>query len=208
MELKRKFINTSPGWVGYVSIQPDGKPKGMSVGPGEGVWLSEDEERLTAEAPQLAGDNPFVATFQKPTEFNSDREPIAWETVHGMLTLSEEPAREIGSERFTPPREGQEPAPQPGPGEPAPKPAQEPEPAGDDEQTGVAPQPREKPEEGQRAPDEQVGTPDAEAANDEELARRREELTTEQKDRETVPVGAGGPAGPDAIRTPPPLPVE
>lgn len=201
MELKRKFINQGLGWVGYVSIQADGKPKGMSLAPGEGVWLSEKEERLTAEAPQNAEDNPFVATFQRPTEFNSDREPIAFETVHGMLVLSDEPARPIASERYTPPHAGEEPAPQPGPPEPASEPA-----APGEEQTGVAPEPREKPEEGQRAPDETVGTPDAIAANDEELARRRAEDV--DKEREPVPVGAAGPAGPDAIRTPAPLPAE
>lgn len=183
---KRKFINPTPGYVGAVVIDEDGKRQGIPVEPGGAVWLSELEMRLTAEAPRLASDNPFVKEWEEAVEFNSDNQPIRFEKRTGVLVASTEPPRPIAGERFVPGMETAEPEPEPE------------EVTGDDgvaQPTGPAPQ-------GTPAPGEIIGTPDAPAANDAELAARAaREAPTPVTER---------PAGSDAIRVPPkaaPLPV-
>lgn len=57
---KQAFRNDSPGWIGVTVIGPEGRPKGKGVEPGDIVWLSEQEQILTANAPRRAEDNPFV----------------------------------------------------------------------------------------------------------------------------------------------------
>ena len=63
--LKSKFENVSKGVVGAVVFGLDGKPKGIPV-PYKGVvWLTEEEEILTANAPRNEADNPFAnGTFK------------------------------------------------------------------------------------------------------------------------------------------------
>ena len=102
---QRKFVNPTPGWVGANVFGPDGKPTAVAVEPGGEVWLTPEEERMTAEAPRLPDDNPFTKAWD---------EPIAWDPVtgeptqhvarHGTLVLADEPARPIASDRFIPPR--------------------------------------------------------------------------------------------------------
>lgn len=196
-EVRRKFINPTPQYVGAVIYDEDGKRKGVPVEPGGSIWLSEREERATAEAPREAKDNPFEAIWQEPTRTTPEGEILESQPRKGMLILSDEPARPIASERFIPGRETaataetpQEPA---GDDETA---AEEPEPQ--EEITGspgVPPTPTEPPVEGQPSENEIVATPEAVPANDAALAARREEGT--------VPVGESGPAGADAIAVPP-----
>lgn len=202
-EVRRKFINPTPQYVGAVIYDEDGKRKGVPVEPGGSIWLSEREERATAEAPREAKDNPFQAIWQEATRTTPEGEILESQPREGMLILSDEPARPIASERFIPGRETaataetpQEPA---GDEETA---ADEPEPQ--EEITGspgVPPTPTEPPVEGQPSENEIVATPEAVPANDVALAARREG---------TVPVEGDRPQGTDAIAVPAthhPLPV-
>lgn len=203
---KRKFINPTPGWVGCTIINDEGKKEGFAVEPGNAVWLSEAEERATAEATRKPEDNPFVKTWEEPGGFHPENgSPLPGKLRTGTLIPSDEPPRPISSDRYTPSQAeaaaraaSPEPTPETPPAAP---PEREEEITGDDgvpEHTGPAP-------EGKPEPDEIVGTPEAAAANDAELAARA------KREEEPTPVGQGDrPAGTDAIRTPPkaaPLPV-
>lgn len=57
---KDEFINTSDGWVGVSTLKPNGEARGAAVEPGGSVFLSEEEQILTANAPRSDEDNPFA----------------------------------------------------------------------------------------------------------------------------------------------------
>lgn len=57
---KTEFQNMSGGIVGVVTIEPGGKPVAIPVRPDATVWLSEEEQIATANAPQRDEDNPFI----------------------------------------------------------------------------------------------------------------------------------------------------
>lgn len=58
--LKDEFRNETKGFVGVITIDPQGNQKGVAVRPGSSIWLSEGEQILTANAPRLDKDNPFI----------------------------------------------------------------------------------------------------------------------------------------------------
>jgi hypothetical protein len=207
---QRKFINPTPGYIGANIFGGDGKPTAIAVEPGGEVWLTPAEERMTAEAPRLASDNPFVKQWDEPVEWDQQTgEATRTVTREGVLVLADEPPRPIASDRFIPERgsaddlratreamEGLAQAPEgttDGDGneithvEAAD--TEEPGESQESEETVTgAPEVEEQPPvEGQPAgPDEVVGTPEAKAANDEALSAR--ESTDEQK---TVPKPTG-----------------
>lgn len=169
---QRKFINPTPGFVGANVFGPDGKPTAVAVEPGGEIWLTEEEERMTAEAPRLAQDNPFDKEWDEPTSFDTFGEVTSHITRKGTLRLCSDPPRPIASDRYIPPTAE---APEPEPEEVT--------------VTGAPPLPEQPPVEGQPSPDEVVGTPEAVAANDEALSRRKS--TAEQR----VVAGSGIPTG-------------
>lgn len=57
---KQLFRNTTQGHVGVVTMDRRGERFPIAVGPGETVWLSEEEREATARAPREARHNPFV----------------------------------------------------------------------------------------------------------------------------------------------------
>jgi hypothetical protein len=57
---KDEFINTTDGWLGAVQLNHLGQALGVSVEPGGSVFLTEEEQMLTANAPRDDADNPFV----------------------------------------------------------------------------------------------------------------------------------------------------
>lgn len=57
---KAQFRNTTSSHQGAVIFDQANKPHGISVAPGDTVWLSEDEQQMTANAPQDPHDNPFL----------------------------------------------------------------------------------------------------------------------------------------------------
>jgi hypothetical protein len=58
---KQQFRNQTSGWLGVSVIGPKGDENGVSVEPNGTVWLSEQEQILTANAPRDPKDNPFIA---------------------------------------------------------------------------------------------------------------------------------------------------
>lgn len=101
-EIKYKFENVTPGWVGAVVLDDNMKPKGIPVAPGDAVWLTQVEQRLTAEAPRFAQDNPFVREWQCPVAWSTDGEPTHFEARSGELVLSQEAPRPILTDRAMP----------------------------------------------------------------------------------------------------------
>jgi len=57
---KDEFINTTDGWLGVVQLNHLGQALGASVEPGGSVFLTEEEQILTANAPREDKDNPFA----------------------------------------------------------------------------------------------------------------------------------------------------
>lgn len=57
---KQQFRNNTEGWLGAVTIGPRGDDRGVAIEPNGTVWLSEAEQRLTANAPRQPEDNPFI----------------------------------------------------------------------------------------------------------------------------------------------------
>lgn len=55
-----EFVNSSDGFIGVITIDPNGKEKAIAVRSGASVWLSESEQILTANAPRNDEDNPFT----------------------------------------------------------------------------------------------------------------------------------------------------
>jgi hypothetical protein len=158
---QRKWTNPTRGFVGVSVFGPDGVPTAIAVEPGGEVWLTPEEERMTAEAPRAKEDNPFVKEWEEPVEFDSFGEPTQTVTRHGILAVCDEPPRPIASGRFIPPRD-------------------------EETVTGAPELPEQPPVQGQPSPDEIVATPEAKPANDAAVARRKP--TREQPVRKAGPV--------------------
>lgn len=57
--IKDEFKNNTKGFVGVITLD-NGKERGIAVRPEATIWLSEEEQILTANAPRQDEDNPFV----------------------------------------------------------------------------------------------------------------------------------------------------
>lgn len=96
---KQQFENNTGGWVGAVTIDAKGNDVGIAVGPGQRVWLSEAEQRLTAEAPMRPEDNPFVEqSFERIDIETGERKTVRITP----LTLVSDARYVPASERFVP----------------------------------------------------------------------------------------------------------
>lgn len=60
LKQKDEWLNTGAGWIGVVVIDGRGDHHGEAVAPGRTVWLSEEEQIATANAPVNDEDNPFA----------------------------------------------------------------------------------------------------------------------------------------------------
>lgn len=89
---KQQFKNETGGWVGAVVIGPRGDDRGVGVEPGGTVWLSEAEQRLTANAPRRPEDNPFIEQSRE------DQDPVSGETVVVKFT----PLVPVSENRYVP----------------------------------------------------------------------------------------------------------
>lgn len=58
--VKDEFRNDSDGYIGVITLMPGGERAGIAVRPGDSVWLSQEEQVLTANAPRDEADNPMV----------------------------------------------------------------------------------------------------------------------------------------------------
>lgn len=57
---KVEFVNNTEGYIGAVTYAPNGDEKAVAIEPGGTIWLSIEEQELTAKAPRDAADNPFI----------------------------------------------------------------------------------------------------------------------------------------------------
>lgn len=92
---RREWKNTTRGFQSAVRVNARGEEGGVTVDPGQTVWLNAEEEELTAKAPRDAEKNPFL-----PQPFE-DRDPATGEIVESgerpVFVLADE-------ERYVPPR--------------------------------------------------------------------------------------------------------
>lgn len=90
---KAEFKNTSRGVVGAIVIEPGKKPRGIAVQPGDTVWLTEEEQIATANAPRKAENNPFVngslTLVTEPQEI-VNRRPIGYSEGQQVPATDEE----------------------------------------------------------------------------------------------------------------------
>lgn len=149
MDPQSKFTNVSGGVAGAIKLNHRSEPQGVAVFPNESIWLTEQEEVLTANAPRNPEDNPFTnGTFRLDVRAADAAE-----------------ARPIGS------RQEEQP---PAPPQPAAEPGDEVDPEGIDikvettgvqdapaQKTGQAPTPDGEPAAGQRQPTEETAVADA-----------------------------------------------
>lgn len=84
---KTQFHNNTGGHLGVVIIDPKGADRGVNVEPDGHVWLSEAEQRLTANAPRRAEDNPFIE--QTKTRRSPDTGELEEYTVVPLTVASE-----------------------------------------------------------------------------------------------------------------------
>lgn len=189
---QRKFINPTPGYVGANVFGPDGKPTAIAVEPGGEVWLTEAEERMTAEAPRAAADNPFIKEWDEPVEWNSEgTEVIRTVRRSGTLVLVDEAPRPVASQRFIPDRQVNG---TPELVEQPPAVAEEPaksdrSPAPSEQETvkGADVPPAQPPVQGQPSEGEIVGTPEAPEQNAAAVSARAS--TAEQPVLDDEPLG-------------------
>jgi hypothetical protein len=57
---KTEFRNATGGTIGVIVVQPGGKEQALPLVSGATIWLSEDDQIATANAPRNDADNPFV----------------------------------------------------------------------------------------------------------------------------------------------------
>lgn len=79
-QAKSEFRNAGPGYTGVLVRGENGiGMTGISVAPGDKIWLDEDEQSATANAPRSDEDNPFIngrlELVTKATEV-ANRRPI------------------------------------------------------------------------------------------------------------------------------------
>lgn len=163
---RSEFTNESGGFVGVVFIE-DGKRRGGSVRPGDSVWLSEEEQIATANAPRRDADNPFTNGFLQlktaATEI-ANRRPIGDSGGVAQPAQTEQQAAEAeaAKQRTRQAADAQRQAEAEAQAARAQRQAEQgvrPVP----EETGAAVEPQGGPSEGRRAAGEEVGTPKAPA---------------------------------------------
>lgn len=164
---KSEFENRSQGITGVVTIEPGGKLHPIAVKPGESVWLSEEEQIATANAPRRNEDNPFInGTLVKVTDASNirNRRPIGEDADSPEAAEQRRAAEKDAAERKAVneaqrkeeearTKQAQEAGAVGGQGVPQQRQAPE--------ETAAPPQPQGKAAQGSRAAGEEVGTPEA-----------------------------------------------
>lgn len=192
---KNEYRNVSGVVQGVIVETPEG-PEAVAVKPNDTVWLSESERIRTANAPKHEKYNPFGnGAFEKVTEgqaIKSKRQidaPAAADATEAppvpAADTTEPPAGPGG-----PPAEERPPAPVTPP----------------EEEIGATPPPATAPQEGQRAPGEEVATPSApQRAEEAARARQAAPASSPAPEEDPVPgqtVRSGPPAAAKAARPP------
>lgn len=124
-----KFQNTSPGVAGAIKLDLDGKPQGVPVRPKGEIWLTEQEQVLTANAPRNEQDNPFTdGTFTliaKGSELGNQRPIGDDQQPQGTSDPDPEPTSVEDPEGIDMREETLEPAAEQPPAPPEPEPEEE-----------------------------------------------------------------------------------
>ncbi len=163
---KTEYRNDSGGIIGVITIEPGGERKPIPVSPGATVWLSEEEEIATANAPVRDEDNPFIngqlvkvtdaadIKNRRPLGSNADspesaeQKRQAEEKAAAVKAANDRQAEEEAARL----KEAQKQAAAP---QPQAQPRQTPD------ETAAPPQAQGTAAQGSRAPGEEVGTPEA-----------------------------------------------
>lgn len=115
LKQKDEFRNVSPGWCGAVSIDGRGDHHGTPVEPNGTVWLSEEEQIATANAPRSDDDNPFLnGTFELVSRGKDVRNRRPYGLHDGGPVAVEPPAEEETGATPAPTAEPIEGSPAPG----------------------------------------------------------------------------------------------
>lgn len=165
---KDEFKNESGGKLGVVLINPtDGKSYATHVEPDDTVWMSQDEQILTANAPKKPENNPFVnGSLVLKTEAKEvgNRRPIGRPGVPSEESVSETPPAPPEPPLATPEQEAEKAAQEAAneakvADQPTPPEEETADVAPAPTETAAAPTPTAPPIEGQRAAGEEAGTP-------------------------------------------------
>ncbi len=98
--IKSGFTNRSGGHLGYTVID-NGQEKAMSARPDEEIFLSAEEQILTANAPKQAKDNPFENgnfVLTTPSQQLANRRPIGDPSMLGGATPEADPEAQAAAE--------------------------------------------------------------------------------------------------------------
>lgn len=151
---KSEFRNTTEGHIGVVVIE-NGNERGIGVRPGDSIWLSEDEQIATANAPRRDEDNPFIngqLELVTAAQEIANRRPIGSSEAPQVPEKKPSSRAKQDKERAEKEAERQEKAKKQA--EAGPLPAEE---------TGAAVSPSGNPKVGKRSQGEEVATPEAAA---------------------------------------------
>jgi hypothetical protein len=175
---KQEFRNATPGTIGVVVIQ-GGKEVALPLVSEATIWLSEDDQIATANAPARDEDNPFVSgalvavgkpqgvrnrrpigtpdntTDDEATKRQREQAEAAARKKAADAKAAAEAQQKAEQERLA---EGQKQAQAGG------RPPQKQPPRQTQDETGAPPQPQGSPAQGSRAAGEEVGTPEAAAS--------------------------------------------
>lgn len=97
---KRLYRNNTAGWMGVVTLDHLGQELGVSVPPGQTIWLSKAEAILTARAPQRPEDNPFEEREFRAINMETGRPVI--QKIRPITLVSEASQSMYGSNRYVP----------------------------------------------------------------------------------------------------------
>ena len=88
---RAEFRNTTNGWIGAIKLTSRGEVQPVAVAPGDTVWLSEEEQELTANAPRKPQDSPFE---QQPyTVHDRNTGEVVEEGTRAQLEMVDEARR-------------------------------------------------------------------------------------------------------------------
>jgi hypothetical protein len=162
---RAEFRNDSPGIAGAVAIE-DGKRRGITVKPNESVWLSEEEQIATANAPRKDEDNPFVnGTFTLVTDPQqvANRRPLGHSSLPQVPTPEAAQAKADAKAKQAQAKQAEE-------AKRAEKAKAQAEqgvtPVKEQKETGAAAEPQGEAAQGSRPSGEEVGTPEAAEAKE------------------------------------------
>jgi hypothetical protein len=90
---RSEYENTRDHFIGVMTEREDRKMKALAVAPNATIWLTEEEEIATANAPRSDADNPFINGDLKlltPSKMVANRRPTG-DTTKAQVPVPEAP---------------------------------------------------------------------------------------------------------------------